>query len=175
MGTQKSSNLTCFLAAVSTLGSIGRKLPAPGTWGTGAALLLYAAWLHKINVHNGFSFALVVIALNILSVFICAAGERHFGRKDPGEVIFDEFSAFPLAFLGVEQFVIPGTNPRYVFVWTLLAFVLFRFFDIVKPFGIKKLQRIRGGVGIVIDDVAAALLTCACLHILHALTTLLPK
>ena len=75
-------------------------------------------------------------------------------------MILDEFVVMPLCFLGWR------TLPAAIPVWAVLGagFALFRLFDIVKPLGIRRLQALPGGWGVVIDDVAAALAACATLH-----------
>jgi phosphatidylglycerophosphatase A len=97
-----------------------------------------------------------------LAVALCGEAEFRLGRKDPGEVILDEFVAMPLCYLGWRA--LPGPLP----VWAvfLLGLGLFRLFDIVKPLGIRKLQDLPGGWGVVVDDVAAALAACATMHAL---------
>ena len=107
----------------------------------------------------------VTLALALPAVWICAAAERGLGRSDPGEVILDEVVAMPLCFLGwarLESSAAP---------WLLFAvgFALFRLFDIAKPLGIARLQRLPGGWGVMADDLAAALAACGCLHALAAL------
>jgi phosphatidylglycerophosphatase A len=83
------------------------------------------------------------------------------GKKDPGEVILDEFVAMPLCFIGWRA--LPGPLP----VWAvfLVGLGLFRLFDILKPFGIRRLQSLPAGWGVVIDDLVAALAACATMHV----------
>jgi len=76
-------------------------------------------------------------------------------------VILDEFVVMPLCFLGWRSLVGP-LPPWAVF---LTGFALFRFFDILKPLGIRRLQDLPGGWGVVVDDVAAALASCAVMHL----------
>ena len=80
-------------------------------------------------------------------------------------IVLDEFVAVPLVFFGLG-----GTNGLIAYYggWPilLLGFGLFRFFDILKPLGISRLQNLHGGVGCVADDLAAALASCICLHLL---------
>jgi phosphatidylglycerophosphatase A len=103
-------------------------------------------------------------------VGICGEAEIRMGRRDPGEVILDEFVAMPLCFLGWQMIVGPGLLE---FLGLLIAgFALFRFYDIKKPLVINSLQDLPGGWGIVIDDTAAALATCATLHLAHAVWAL---
>lgn len=144
---------------MATLGPIGRKLPAPGTWGSLAGVLYYAVFFERLTVFEN----LVASALGaVVAALICGWAEVRIGRKDPGEVILDEFVAMPLCFLGW-----PLLIARWP-IWAVLlgGFALFRFYDILKPLGIKKLQDIPGGWGVVIDDTAAALAACATLHVL---------
>jgi len=102
-----------------------------------------------------------------ISIGICGEAEFRLGRRDPGEVILDEFIVMPLCFLGWP--VLAVSLPNWIIF--LAGFALFRLFDIIKPFGIKRLQTLPGGWGVVMDDVAAALAACATLHALIALAT----
>jgi phosphatidylglycerophosphatase A len=102
----------------------------------------------------------VSVVLAGLAVGLCGEAEIRLGKQDPGEVILDEFIAMPLCFLGWSSLL--AVMPA----WAALGagFALFRFFDIVKPLGIKRLQHLPGGWGVVVDDVVAALAACATLH-----------
>jgi phosphatidylglycerophosphatase A len=145
-----------LVVAAARLGPLG-KLPAPGTWGAFAGLLAYTGLFAE---RLGVAGTLVLSALAFgLAVGICGEAERRLGRRDPGEVILDEFVAMPLCFLGWTAW--EGVLPRWGIF--LLGFGLFRLFDIAKPFGIRRLQALPGGWGIVVDDTAAALATSATL------------
>lgn len=149
---------TRTVLACARLGPVGRKLPAPGTWGSMAGLLYFTVFFaHGLSVGG---LVLLHAAGIYVAVALCGEAEVRLGRKDPGEVILDEFVAMPLCYLGWLQ--LAGTWPRWVVL--LAGFALFRLFDIVKPFGIRQLQDLPGGWGVVIDDVAAALAACATLH-----------
>ena len=148
--------------AVATLGPLGRKMRAPGTWGSAAGLLYFTVFFWKFGVWrwSGLWTALFSLPGIYLAVAFCGEAEFRLGRHDPGEVILDEFTAMPLCFLGWP--VIAKVWPPWaVFIG---GFLLFRLFDIAKPFGIRKLQDLPAGWGIVIDDVAAALAACVVLH-----------
>jgi phosphatidylglycerophosphatase A len=137
---------------------MGRHLPAPGTWGSLAGLLYFAVFFS----HASIGANLVASALGaVVAAWICGEAEVKIGRKDPGEVILDEFVAIPLCFLGWRAWLTAW--PAWAAL--LAGFALFRFFDILKPLGISRLQRLRGGWGVVIDDTAAALAACATLHV----------
>jgi phosphatidylglycerophosphatase A len=148
---------TPMVLAWATLGPIGRRLPAPGTWGSVAGLLYFTAVFTDIGV----SGTLVLSAIGgYLAVAFCGEAEFRMGRRDPGEVILDEFVAMPLCFLGWPALL--GPLPAWGIFLAGLA--LFRLFDITKPLGISRLQDLPGGWGIVLDDTAAALATCLALH-----------
>ena len=148
-----------FVCGVATLGPLGTRLPAPGTWGSLAGLLYFSIFF----LHSRWEviFAWSVLA-SLVAVVFCGDAARRIGREDPGEVILDEFVVMPLVFLGWRV----GAGAHWP-EWTVLlaGFALFRFYDILKPLGIARLQRLPGGWGIVIDDVAAALAACATLHL----------
>ncbi|HUR59081.1 MAG TPA: phosphatidylglycerophosphatase A [Opitutaceae bacterium] len=156
---------TAFVVACATLGPLGRRLPAPGTWGTLAGLLYYLIFFPRLGVGGN----LVVTAIvSYLAVGICGEAEKRLRKKDPGEVVLDEVIAVPLCFLGWQGLI--AVWPRWVVL--LAGFALFRFFDILKPPPIGRLQYLPGGWGVVLDDLAAALAACATLHVAVWLWTL---
>lgn len=148
---------TQTVLALATLGPLGRRMPAPGTWGSLAGLLCFTIFLFGAGPG-----AILVVSGGLcwLAVGICGEAEFRLGRRDPGEVILDEFVVMPLCFLGWRA--LAGNPPA----WLVMSggFALFRLFDILKPLGIARLQRLPGGWGIVVDDVAAALAACGTLH-----------
>jgi len=95
--------------------------------------------------------------LTLLAVPVCAAAEKQLGKgKDPGCIVADEYCTLPICYLGL-----PFTP------WVVLSgFVLHRIFDIIKPPPVRQLQSLKGGFGIVIDDVFAALFALACNQLL---------
>jgi phosphatidylglycerophosphatase A len=158
------SNLVLNFA---TLGPVGRRRRAPGTWGSVAGMLYFTVFFWPLGFWPVSAVWTLLFSLPglYLAVAICGEAEFRLGRRDPGEVILDEFASIPLCFLGWPQLAraLPGwASPWLVF---LTGFVLFRVFDILKPLGIRQLQDLPGGWGIVIDDVAAALATCAVMHL----------
>ncbi|WP_414661499.1 phosphatidylglycerophosphatase A family protein [Horticoccus sp. 23ND18S-11] len=149
---------TAAVIALATLGPLGRRLPAPGTWGSLAGLLYFVVFFQRASI-GATLLASAVVAY--LAVGLCGEAEIRLRKRDPGEVILDEVIVMPLCFLGWR------TLPASIPFWAVLAagFALFRLFDIAKPFGISRLQTLPGGWGVVADDVAAALVACAMLHI----------
>ncbi len=164
---QNKSNFTFFekiLAQISTLGPIGLKLPAPGTWGSFFGTIFYFFCFQKtgINVPENFiQFFIFSALLVVCAIPICEAGEKVLGKRDPGEINFDEFAVMPVCFAGLGNAIGSGWNAIF---WLAAGFAIFRIFDIAKPWKIKNLQNLKGGIGVVADDFAAALATCLCLH-----------
>lgn len=147
-----------FIIACATLGPLGQKLPAPGTWGSLAGLLYFAVFFQRASI------GAILVATAVTAYFavaFCGEAEVRMRRKDPGSIVLDEVVAIPLCFLGWRA--LHGVLP----VWGLLlaGFLLFRLFDILKPFGISRLQSLPAGWGVVADDLAAALAACATLHV----------
>lgn len=133
---------------------IGLVPVAPGTFGSlwGPVLVWGLASVGIV----GYWLVPTTILLFLLGVPICAAGAKHFQRKDPPWVVFDEIVAFPLMYV-----LTPLTW------WTaLLGFALFRFFDVLKPWPIKRFEALPGGWGIMIDDYLAAIHAMIVLRVL---------
>ena len=148
------------MVSLATLGPLGR-LPAPGTWGSAAGLLWWWLVVDKVVRPHGLGHQVAFCLLTVLAaVFLCGVAAHILGRKDPPEVILDEAACMPLVFLGV---ALPAGQKL---PWVLVGFALFRFLDIAKPLGIRRLQALPGGLGIVADDLAAALVANAALHLL---------
>ncbi|MDR1435156.1 MAG: phosphatidylglycerophosphatase A [Puniceicoccales bacterium] len=148
---------TKWVVNVATLGTLGRGRWMPGTIGSLAGLIWYTVCFWNSTF---FQFSVLILLSIFMSILFCGEAEIRIGEKDPSRIILDEFCAMPLCFCGIGRFI-----PQ-VATWKILfyGFLLFRFFDIVKPLGIRSLQDLKGGLGIVIDDVAAAAVTCIVLH-----------
>ncbi len=149
-----------MIVQIATLGPLGR-LKAPGTWGSAAGLLWWALvvrYAHQKGGPHEFIFDALVV---LTAILLCGVAAAFIGKKDPSEVILDEFAAMPLVFL-FNPYVYRSDKVALVFI--LLGFLLFRLFDITKPFGIKALEKLPGGFGIVLDDVMAAIYANLALH-----------
>lgn len=163
--SEKTDFKTKLLGTISTLGPLGRRLPAPGTWGSVAGVVFYWFAFQGINTPGTWlQFAIWAALLAAVAVPVCEAGEKFLEKTDPGEVNFDEFAVMPICYAGLGEIIAQSANTLY---WLTAGFALFRLFDIFKPFGIKKLQSLKGGWGVAADDFAAAVLTCVCLWIGH--------
>jgi len=144
----------------------GRLQPGPGTWGSlvGCALSLPLLWL------PWWAATLTALVAIALAVPICSRAEALLGKTDPGSVVLDEIVAIPLTLLPVQAVGALGTpvvrdlaSVRTHWGWWLAAFTLFRVFDIAKPGPVGSLQHLPRGWGIVMDDVAAGMITGALL------------
>lgn len=116
---------------------------APGTFGT---LLGIPLWLALRELSSLF-YVLAVLSLFAIGVWLCHLAERHLGRHDHPSIVLDEV----VGYLVTMWLAPPGG------VWLAIGFVLFRVFDIWKPFPIRRLERLRGGMGVMADDAAAGL------------------
>ena len=149
---------TNWILNAATLGKIGYWGKMPGTNGSFVGLIYYTLFFHDLSF---LGYLLLAIISTFLAIDIFTIAEQILQKKDPGCVILDEMVAIPFCFIGLQPFMVK--YPTWIFM--LVGFLLFRFFDILKPFGIRKLQDLPGGLGIVIDDIAAALASCVCMHI----------
>jgi len=157
-----------MIVQIATLGPLGR-LKAPGTWGSAAGLLWWALvvrYAHQKGGPHEFIFDSLVV---LTAILLCGVAAAFIGKKDPSEVILDEFAAMPLVFL-FNPYVHGGASS---FLLILLGFLFFRLFDITKPFGIKALEKLPGGFGIVLDDVMAAIYANLALQAVSRLWALL--
>ena len=140
----------------------GRLPVAPGTAGS---ILGLGYWWLLLSLSPSVWFYLGVCAVGIVFGVWCSGRAAQILREhDPRTVVIDEIVAVPIALFGLEPH---GSN-----LWlVVLAFVLFRVFDVWKPTPIRQVQRWPGGVGIVADDVLAAAYACAATHAIVWLIT----
>lgn len=131
---------------------------APGTFGTLPALPLAALWLALGGSAGG--LLLLCIPLFMVGIKICQHTEQELGIPDYGGIVWDEI----VAMLAVLACVPPS------FAWWAAAFIIFRFFDAVKPPPIKWFDtRFHGGLGIMLDDAIAALMSIIVLSVIQNL------
>lgn len=127
--------------AIATVGGVGYAPLAPGTFGSAAGLVVWRLLPASPAVQ----------AIAIVGVFIAGAwsgnvAERHFGRTDPGQVVIDEVMGMLVTLF---------LNP-VGWAGALAGFVLFRLFDVVKPYPANRFERLHGGIGVMADDAMAA-------------------
>ncbi len=140
-----------ILKNIATLSFIGYLPYAPGTWGSFAAVAFVISVKPSLTAH----FLIIVsgIAVGIIASHIA---ERVIGYSDSEEIVIDEFMGYL-----VSVFSLPHS-----YGCLLAAFILFRFFDILKPLAISKLERtLSGGLGVMADDVLAGIYTNLIIHL----------
>lgn len=135
------SGLIKFFASGFGSGYVPR---APGTAGSVVGLGL-AFVLHGLSGGHRFYYLLATVVISLVAIPIATAAERIYGQKDCPKIVIDEIAGILATFL-----MVPLT-----WLTVPIGFVLFRLFDIWKPYPIKKLQDLPGGWGIVLDDLLA--------------------
>lgn len=129
---------------------------APGTFGTLPAIVL--VWLFApldVAAYMG-----VVVFAAIIGIYLCGATAKAMGEHDAPAIVWDEIAGYMIAMIAVPV------------SWQslLLAFVLFRIFDIIKPWPISWLdKKVDGGFGIMLDDIVAGFITLVLMHIVLSL------
>lgn len=130
---------------------------APGTFGTLAAVPLY----YLLSFLPSWWYAIVVAAAAVLGVYLCDKTAKALGVHDHPGIVWDEFVGF-----WITMFLAPAGLG-----WIILGFVFFRFFDIIKPWPIRWLdRRVHGGFGIMIDDIVAGVFAWLCLSVVRSVT-----
>ena len=146
-----------WASIVATFCGIGRLKPGPGTWGSLATVVLWGLASSRIPIASR-TWVTVLAAAAATAVGIPAATRvaRAWGKKDPQFVVIDEVAGQLVTLIAVPL------------AWKsfLAGFILFRVFDILKPFPIRRLERLPEGIGIVVDDLGAGLYALAVMHLL---------
>lgn len=126
----------------------------PGTVGSLVAILLW----FPLNLLTPLFFWLAIILATVVGVWICQKTSDDLKEADPSCIVWDEF---------VGMWITLYFIPHSTITWIVIAFVLFRLFDILKPWPIRYLDRnVGGGFGIMIDDIIAGFMAAVCITIL---------
>jgi phosphatidylglycerophosphatase A len=129
----------------------------PGTFGALAGVVIFLL-LGK----SGSVYIITTLLITLFGFIFSGYGEKIFSQKDPSCIIIDEVSGMLVCYC-----FLPMT-----FFNVIVGFVLFRIFDIVKPFYIKKLEKLKGSAGIMLDDLAASGCVLILLEVMHYLNRL---
>ena len=151
---------TVWAWTLGTFFGSGLLKPGPGTYGSIAALLLWYAAAHALHpapLALAIGTAVAAVLVTLIGIPAATVVARESGRKDPGHVVIDEAAGQLIALI----------LARPDWKHAALALVLFRLFDIFKPWPIRRLERLPNGTGIMLDDVAAGILALACVCILQ--------
>jgi phosphatidylglycerophosphatase A len=139
---------------IATIAFIGKIPFMPGTFGTLAGVLI---WL--LAVPQNFKIQLVVVTgIVIISVIFAGIAEKILDNIDDKSIVIDEVAGIFITFLFIPK----------EFLFIVLGFILFRFFDIKKPFIINFVQKFKSGFGITADDLLAGIFSNIILHIVKA-------
>ncbi|MEJ7709744.1 MAG: phosphatidylglycerophosphatase A [Pyrinomonadaceae bacterium] len=163
--------------AIATCG-VGYMPIAPGTWGSAIGVGVYllfrvvslriftsaesAGWsLTPLDAFRTTFILLILIALTIVGIWAATRAEPLLGRKDPGPVVIDEVVGQLITFVFVPLNIGMGG--------VMLGFLLFRFFDIWKPYPIRRLESLESGLGVVADDIVAGVYAATTMSLLTSL------
>jgi phosphatidylglycerophosphatase A len=175
--TDENSNaksVTDYLAIALTTFGVGYIPLAPGTWGSAVGVLLFLAtraaesalgWIGPAGQHSPWLFPVnsaIFAAFCLLGITAATRSEKFFGRKDPSQAVVDEVQGQIITF-----FFLPF-NLSWKFILT--AFVLFRLFDIWKPYPIRSLEILPGGLGVCADDIVAGVYAGVVATIIYAVS-----
>jgi len=143
-----------FLTSCFGLGRLGL---CPGTWGSLPPAIIFALMCHfRISA---LAISIVMAALALAGSFVCVRFSPFVitatGKNDPREVVVDEIAGQSLTFLAALPLAADASSNRQIWIITLLGFLLFRLFDITKPWPIRKLEKLPSGWGILADDLMA--------------------
>lgn len=154
--TQQELNKAVFSSPVHFLAfGLGSGLApfAPGTFGTLAAVLLYLP-MQSLSL---LSYCIMVAVVCVVGIWICGRSSEMLGVHDHGGIVWDEFAGYFITMIAAPA----GWQ------WIIVGFVLFRFFDIIKPWPIKWADtKVEGGLGIMLDDILAGFISLAILQVL---------
>jgi phosphatidylglycerophosphatase A len=167
-----------YVALVIATCGVGYFPIAPGTFGSmvGVAIYLSIAELlqrfapvlgrtNQVIFLSPYSLLLsveliLITVIALLGIWAATRVERLSGRKDPGKVVIDEVAGQLIALLPV----LPRLDPGWITI--LSAFLLFRLFDIIKPYPARRLESLESGLGIMADDIVAGAYAAVCVSLI---------
>jgi len=149
--------MTRLAVLLATAGGAGYLPIAPGTAGSAVGVVVFLL----IRGWSGAGIAMLVAVVTLVGIWASGRAAAHFGREDPGPVVIDEVAG-QLVTLAATGVGLSGAAA---------GFLLFRLFDIAKPWPVNRLESLPGGLGIMADDLMAGVYGYACLLLL---TRLLP-
>lgn len=126
---------------------------APGTWGTLVAVPIFLLMQDlSLPVYLG-----LVAVITVLGIWLCDVTAKDLGVHDHPGIVWDEIAGYLITMIAAPS----------GWLWLVIGFVLFRLFDILKPWPIRSIDEgVDGGLGIMLDDVLAGVMAFACLQLL---------
>jgi phosphatidylglycerophosphatase A len=155
-----SEKKTLWAWTVGTFFGAGLLKPGPGTYGSISAVVLWYAAAHVFHpapAAFAIGTAIAAIVATLIGIPAATIVAHESGREDPGHVVIDEVAGQLIALIAIPA------DWRHA----ALSLLLFRFFDILKPPPVRQLERLHGGTGIMLDDVAAGILALIVAQIAH--------
>lgn len=141
-----------FILLLATGLGVGNSPIAPGTLGTFITIPIY----YFLSEIPSPIYEITLVGFFFLAVWVSEKTEAISGKKDDPRIVIDEIMGFFITMLWVTK------TPLFI----LFGFLIFRFFDILKPFPIRRLEKVKGGYGVVLDDVMAGVYANIILHII---------
>jgi phosphatidylglycerophosphatase A len=157
--TAKSSQIRgpVWAVLIATFFGAGRIKPGPGTWGSlAAAILWFFASSHIPPTKQAWATVIAAGIVTLVGIPAATRVARANATKDPQFVVIDEVAGQLVTLIGA-----PLGWKTF-----LVGFILFRVFDILKPFPVRRLERLPEGTGIVVDDLGAGIYAVAVMHLL---------
>lgn len=145
-----------WASLIATFFNIGYGKPGPGTWASVATVLLWFGLARYASSHDRWIAAIATsLAVTLIGIPAATRMARALGVGDPSVVVIDEVAGQMIALIGA------ALNWKSM----LAALILFRVFDIIKPFPLRQLERLPEGLGIMLDDVGAGLYALALMQL----------
>lgn len=160
-----------------TVGGLGFARFASGTWGSLPPCVIVLILVAALPADYAWVINAVLVALVLWSSWGCVAwtpaAEEALGIKDPSCVVLDEVAGMSIAMLGL-HWQLRSAVEGWAWVWPSVggiacAFLLFRAFDVLKPPPCNALQAVKGGWGVLLDDVFAGIYACVVMHVVGPL------
>ena len=142
-----------FNILILTMFGIGKSKYAPGTVASFVTCFAYVCfYIYEINI---LFLILIVTSIFVFSVYSIDAFKNAFSQVDAQEIVVDEFVGQSIPILTIYN-LIDKNNLNHFILFSFISFILFRIFDILKPYPINKIdQKIKNGFGVILDDVVA--------------------
>ena len=147
---------------------LGRLPVAPGTWGSLPAAIVFGlvCQMQVSAVILSIVMAALILAGSVICVKFAPAAIAATGKNDPGEVVADELAGQAVTFLAAPLLSPEILSIRQIWIITAGGFLLFRLFDIAKPWPIRKLEKLPEGWGVLADDLLAGVYAAIVLQII---------
>jgi len=134
-----------FEKLIATFFGVGFSPIAPGTASSAITAIIIWFFIPTQSIY----YIVAIIILIPISAYFCGVGKKFWGKTDDGKIVLDEFIGMAIAFIWIPKNI-------YIFV---IGFFLFRFFDIFKIFPAGRAEKIKGGWGVLLDDVIVGIYT----------------